>query len=98
MDRRVVEIDEGSFAMRADVADTERRLKACFAYDKINYLMLMMVDPHVHFHVIPRYGECREIYGLEWVDRAWPKPPDLWAGPIDAAVLERIRQDIQRWQ
>ena len=30
------------------------------AYERINYLMLMMVDPHVHFHVIPRYsGEPR---------------------------------------
>ena len=43
--------------MGAVVADIERALKAAFAYEKINYLMLMMVDPNVHFHVIPRYSE-----------------------------------------
>jgi diadenosine tetraphosphate (Ap4A) HIT family hydrolase len=76
------------------VADVERRLKACFAYDKINYLMLMMVDPHVHFHVIPRYAEPRHRYDLEWTDRAWPKPPDLSAGLVGAELLERIRRDV----
>ena len=29
--------------------DIERALAATFAPDKLNYLMLMMVDPHVHF-------------------------------------------------
>ena len=77
------------------IADIERRLKESFAYDKINYLMLMMVDPHVHFHVIPRYAETKQRYGLEWTDRAWPKPPDLSAGSVDAAVLEQIRRDLQ---
>ena len=24
--------------------------------NKINYIALMMVDPHVHFHIIPRYN------------------------------------------
>ena len=33
------------------VLDIETTLKFCFDYSKINYLMLMMVDPHVHFHV-----------------------------------------------
>ena len=76
------------------VAEIERRLKACFGYDRINYLMLMMVDPQVHFHVIPRYAERKERYGLEWTDRAWPKPPDLSSGLVDSAILERIRQDV----
>ena len=31
------------------VGDIERALKAAFSYEKINYLMLMMVDPNVHF-------------------------------------------------
>src|SRR5262245_30787699 len=34
----------------------ETGLRNFSAYDKINYLMLMMIDPHVHFHVIPRYA------------------------------------------
>jgi len=39
--------------------------------------MLMMVDPHVHFHVVPRYSEPRRWNGLEIADRGWPGPPDL---------------------
>ena len=39
--------------------------------------MLMMVDPHVHFHVIPRYASQRDFLGLSFVDQDWPKPPDL---------------------
>ncbi|MDH5245643.1 MAG: HIT family protein, partial [Betaproteobacteria bacterium] len=40
-------------------ADLEHALRLVFDYRKINYLALMMVDPHVHFHVIPRYSEPR---------------------------------------
>ena len=36
------------------VCRIERALGRFCQYEKINYLMLMMVDPHVHFHVIPR--------------------------------------------
>lgn len=50
-------------------------------YAKINYLMLMMVDPHVHFHVIPRYEGSREwpagADAREFVDVGWPKVPNL---------------------
>jgi len=48
-----------------------------FDYRKINYLALMMVDPHVHFHVIPRYSEPRTFDGATWTDATWPKPPDV---------------------
>ncbi len=50
------DITPGAFVELATaVADLERTLKSAFDYDKINYLMLMMVDPDVHFHVIPRH-------------------------------------------
>ena len=55
----------------------ETALGAFVGYAKINYLMLMMVDPHVHFHVIPRYDGVREWNGREFVDVGWPKLPDL---------------------
>jgi diadenosine tetraphosphate (Ap4A) HIT family hydrolase len=59
------------------VREIEGTLKSLFAYDKINYLMLMMVDPHVHFHVIPRYAGPRQFAGRELKDANWPKPPDV---------------------
>ncbi len=55
----------------------EGSLKAVFAYDVINHLMLMMVDHHVHFHVIPRYATARRFFGLDWVDSGWPALPAL---------------------
>ena len=59
------------------VGDIERVLKAAFDYDKINYLALMMVDPNVHFHVIPRYAEARSACGLTVPDPGWPALPHL---------------------
>lgn len=55
----------------------EAALGGAVDYAKLNYLMLMMVDPHVHFHVIPRYEGTREWQGREFVDCGWPKVPDL---------------------
>ena len=55
----------------------ETALTSAVDYAKLNYLMLMMVDPHVHFHVIPRYEGAREWGGREFVDVGWPKVPDL---------------------
>lgn len=63
--------------------DIERVLAAWVAYERINYLMLMMVDPDVHFHVIPRYSRSRSFAGTEFADSGWPGPPDLKSG-IDA--------------
>jgi diadenosine tetraphosphate (Ap4A) HIT family hydrolase len=57
----------------------EKALRDFVGYAKLNYLMLMMVDPHVHFHVIPRYDGVRQWEGLEFGDAGWPKVPDLGA-------------------
>lgn len=59
--------------------DLETAARAAFEFDRINYLALMMVDPHVHFHVLPRYASPRELDGAVLEDAAWPKPPDLTA-------------------
>ena len=50
------------------VKDVEQVLKRLFNYDKINYLALMMVDKHVHFHVLPRFSESRLFNGIEYFD------------------------------
>jgi len=67
-----------AFTEQADaVAAIEQALGAFVAYERINYLMLMMVDPNVHFHVIPRYAEPRRWNGFEFADAGWPGPPRL---------------------
>ena len=69
-----------AFAEQAEaVAAIERALAAFVRFERINYLMLMMVDPNVHFHVIPRYSEPREWNGLAFPDAGWPGPPQLGA-------------------
>lgn len=59
------------------VVDTENTLKFCFDYSKINYLMLMMVDPHVHFHIFPRYDGQRVFAETIFEDCDWPGPPEV---------------------
>lgn len=58
-------------------AEIEQVLTRAVDYGKINYLMLMMVDPHVHFHVIPRYEGSRNWEGMDFTDAGWPAVPDL---------------------
>jgi diadenosine tetraphosphate (Ap4A) HIT family hydrolase len=58
-------------------ARVEQALAEAFSNDKINYLMLMMVDPDVHFHVLPRYESPRDFAGASFDDPAWPGPPDV---------------------
>ena len=55
----------------------ESALAKAFNYDKLNYLMLMMVDPDVHLHVIPRYAEPGDFNGVKFVDSGWSGAPDL---------------------
>lgn len=62
------------------IGDIEAGLGAFRPYQKINYLMLMMVDPDVHFHVLPRYAETQQFDGTHYPDRGWPAQPDLASG------------------
>ncbi len=76
--------------------DVEMVLSHLFHYDKLNYLMLMMVDPHVHFHVIPRYGAERRYGGVDFSDNAWPGPPDLARNNrMDGEIFNRLRDDLR---
>ena len=51
-----------------------------------NYLMLMMVDPYVHFHVLPRYREPQEFRAVTFADKGWPGTPDLASGITLAGI------------
>lgn len=55
----------------------EKTLSTLFQYDRINYLLLMMRDKYVHFHVIPRYAGIKEMLDIEFKDETWPLPPDI---------------------
>lgn len=72
------DVDAAGFAEFGQaIKAIERMLQHAIDYEKINYLMLMMKDPDVHFHVLPRYKGSRERNGLEIIDAGWPGPPNL---------------------
>jgi diadenosine tetraphosphate (Ap4A) HIT family hydrolase len=78
------------------VGKVEPLLTRFMAYAKINYLMLMMVDPDVHFHVIPRYDGSREYEGKVFTDAGWPGAPALGtAVELDEAVAGRLAQQLR---
>ena len=85
-------IPRDAFTELAEVtADIETALSALRPYDKINYLMLMMVDRDVHFHVLPRYALAQEFDGVTYCDRGWPGPPELGeAITLDAFKRARL--------
>ena len=68
------------------VRDSEAVCRHAFKFDKINYLMLMMRDPQLHFHVIPRYATPRVFECEDIVDAAWPGPVTFKTG--DALELD----------
>ena len=77
-------------------ADLDAALTRCFQPDKLNYLMLMMVDPDVHVHVLPRYQGARDFAGRTHKDAFWPKPVDL-TQPVeaDAALAHAVRDALR---
>ena len=81
--------------LRTVVSDIERVLATAMNYDKINYLMLMMIDPNVHFHVFPRYAGERSMGELTIVDQGWPAAPKLDAfRELTTSERSTLCQDI----
>ena len=80
--------------MGSVIGAIETALKAAVSYERINYLMLMMVDPNVHFHVIPRYEGRRAVGGISIPDSSWPKPPVLSEAK---ALGESEIDELARW-
>lgn len=82
----------------ADLAEVSRRveamLQAAVSYERINWLMLMMVDPNVHFHVLPRYEGQRSHGALTVADSGWPGPPDLKSA---VALSEAQQAELAQW-
>ena len=79
--------DEAFAELPIAIRAIEKALKRIFGYEKINYFMLMMVDPEVHFHVIPRYSHDVEFGGAVFKDQSWP-------GPADLKLLNKVDEEI----
>jgi len=83
--------------LKTVVTAIEGALKGFVDYAKINYLMLMMVDPNVHYHVIPRYEGARSFEDVDYADAGWPKVPDLTSAvALDEAQVTALREELRR--
>lgn len=71
--------------------------KALYGAVRINAVCLMMQDPVVHFHILPRYDKPVERYGLIWRDEDWPGPPVFRPLASPGDQLENIRNEISAW-
>lgn len=100
----VLKRDVGSFAalnpreaaaLPLMVTRIERALRRLLGFQRINYLMLMMVDVQVHFHVVPRYDGERTWRGLVRGDAGWPGAP-LLADALDLTPeqVDQLRLDL----
>jgi diadenosine tetraphosphate (Ap4A) HIT family hydrolase len=92
------DISPGAFSdLRHAVGGIEHMLSRLVSYEKINYLMLMMVDRDVHFHVIPRYEGEREHGGRTFLDAGWPGQPALASTvDLDLEGAARLADDLRR--
>jgi glycerol-3-phosphate cytidylyltransferase len=86
---------ESLFEYAKIVPEIEFKLKLLFNYDKINHIMLMMVDPHVHFHIIPRYSEQRKFERHMFIDLGWPVQPNLdFTNDIKPTTFKNLKEEM----
>ncbi|MDO7834642.1 HIT family protein [Sphingobium sp. HBC34] len=88
---------EAHAELKSVTATIEAALRGAVDYAKINYLMLMMVDPHVHFHVLPRYEGERSGGGVTVPDAGWPGQPDLGTAVKLDGALDDVRDWLKGW-
>lgn len=74
--------------------EVERALTNTFGAEKFNYLALMMYDPEVHFHVIPRYSKPVQFAGTSFIDPDWPHATKRIGLQLDQTVLDAIKEKI----
>lgn len=55
----------------------------------------MMIDPEVHFHVIPRYSKPVEFHGKTFVDSDWPEATKRVAPELTLEMREAIERALQ---
>ena len=95
--QRFSDISPQAFAEQASVVgDIERVLTEFVSFEKMNYMMLMMVDPDVHYHVLPRYSEPRTFAEVAFADAGWPALPALGSptatsDEVNAALLAQLK-------
>ena len=78
---------------------TKAALTALFAPEHFNYMFLMNLTPHVHFHIFPRYAGRREFAEQTWTDTRFGDhyDPDETRALDDAAeqaLIAALRHEL----
>ncbi len=72
------DVSKESFVEFAKVVkQIESVIEDSFSYNKINYLMLMMLDEEVHYHIVPRYSRDIVFNDKVFCDHGWPGLPNF---------------------
>lgn len=77
------------------VASAEDAAKALYGAVRLNVVCLMMMDPVVHFHVLPRYAVPVERHGRTWTDDDWPGAPTFAPVPTREHEQRAIRDELR---
>ncbi len=88
--------EQEALGMAASIRVIEHACSKLFSYDKINYLMLMMIDSHLHYHIIPRYSDSRIFADEEWHDNGWASLPVLESKELSDEILIHIRDCLRQ--
>lgn len=91
------QLSDAEWAEFAKVSqDCEQLTRTEFDAVKFNYLALMMKDPNVHFHFIPRYASPVRLNGIEYKDPDWPLKTELVSLDMPLEDFEAVKSKLQR--
>ncbi len=81
------------------VRETKAALTQLFAPDHFNFMFLMNLTPHVHFHIFPRYAGPREFGGETFTDPEYgghynPAASRALAPAAEAALVAALRSAL----
>lgn len=80
------------------IKNLDNTLRKSFNPDNINYLMLAMKVPHIHWHVVPRYQHPKEFNRIIWTDPNYGSlpifPKEKKYSKILEDIIEKIRENL----
>ena len=91
--------DPEVLSLWAFVRETKAALTTLFAPDHFNYMFLMNLTPHVHFHIFPRYARLREFAGQRFADGQFgdhydPHESRALDADTEAALINALRREL----
>ena len=89
--------DDEVLSLWAFVRETKAALATLFAPDHFNFMFLMNLTPHVHFHIFPRYAQPAEFSGQSFPDSRYGDHYDpAESRALDADTEEALVAALRR--